>query len=79
MLKLPPPIWGLAYVLIAAAISYVAGWPRVPGVPGVAFAILLIVVGNRAVRHRRRAFSAPGHRDKPNLEGKPQTRQFRAL
>jgi hypothetical protein len=25
MLKLPPPIWGLAYVLIAAAMSYVAG------------------------------------------------------
>ena len=45
MLKLPPPIWGLAYVLIAAAMSYVVGWPRAPGLPGVAFAILLIVVG----------------------------------
>jgi protein-S-isoprenylcysteine O-methyltransferase Ste14 len=45
MLKLPPPIWGLAYVLIAAAISYIAGWPRVPGLPRIALAILLIMVG----------------------------------
>lgn len=31
MLKLPPPIWALAYVLIAVGISYLAGWPQVRG------------------------------------------------
>jgi hypothetical protein len=31
MLKLPPPIWALFYLIVAAAISYVAGWPRFPG------------------------------------------------
>ena len=33
MLKIPPPIWTLAYVLIAAAISYLASWPLIPGLP----------------------------------------------
>jgi protein-S-isoprenylcysteine O-methyltransferase Ste14 len=45
MLKLPPPIWGLAYVLIAAGTSYLTGWPRVPGLPLVPFAVALIVLG----------------------------------
>jgi len=26
MLKVPPPIWALAYLLVAAGISYLAGW-----------------------------------------------------
>jgi protein-S-isoprenylcysteine O-methyltransferase Ste14 len=30
MLKLPPPIWALIYVLITAAISWSLGWPKVP-------------------------------------------------
>ena len=45
MLKLPPPVWALAYVLIAAGVSYLAGWPRIPGLPLVSFAIVLIVLG----------------------------------
>jgi protein-S-isoprenylcysteine O-methyltransferase Ste14 len=45
MLKIPPPVWALAYVLIATAISYVAGWQRVPGLPSVPLAIALIIVG----------------------------------
>ena len=45
MLKLPPPIWALAYMLIAAAASYLAGWPRVPGLPLVWLAVVLIVLG----------------------------------
>jgi protein-S-isoprenylcysteine O-methyltransferase Ste14 len=45
MLKLPPPIWGLSYVLIAAGISDLLGWPRVPGLPLVPFAVALIVLG----------------------------------
>jgi hypothetical protein len=45
MLKLPPPAWALAYVLIAAALSYLAGWPRIPGLPLVPLAVLLVVAG----------------------------------
>jgi protein-S-isoprenylcysteine O-methyltransferase Ste14 len=29
MLRLPPPIWVLIYVLIAAAISWWLGWPKI--------------------------------------------------
>ena len=45
MLKIPPPIWTLAYVLAAAAISYAAGWPLLPGLPFPPLAIALIIVG----------------------------------
>ena len=45
MLKLPPPIWALAYILITAGASYLAGWPRVPGLPLVWLAVVLIVFG----------------------------------
>jgi protein-S-isoprenylcysteine O-methyltransferase Ste14 len=45
MLKLIPPIWALIYVLVAAAVSYIAGWPRVPGLPLYWLAVLLIVLG----------------------------------
>jgi len=45
MLKIPPPIWTLAYVLIATAISYLAGWPRIPGLPIVPLAVVLVAVG----------------------------------
>jgi protein-S-isoprenylcysteine O-methyltransferase Ste14 len=45
MLNIPPPVWTLAYVLIAAALSYWAGWPRIPGLPLVALAVLLVVTG----------------------------------
>jgi protein-S-isoprenylcysteine O-methyltransferase Ste14 len=33
VLKLPPPVWALAYVLVALAISRQLGWPKVPGLP----------------------------------------------
>ena len=45
MLKLPPPIWAIAYVLIAAGTSYLAGWPRVRGLPLVWLAVALIILG----------------------------------
>jgi protein-S-isoprenylcysteine O-methyltransferase Ste14 len=45
VLKLPPPVWALLYVLLAAGLSYVAGWPRVPGLPIVPLAVGLVVVG----------------------------------
>jgi protein-S-isoprenylcysteine O-methyltransferase Ste14 len=45
MLKLAPPVWALAYVLLAAAASYLAGWPRIPGLPLVPLGVALIVIG----------------------------------
>jgi protein-S-isoprenylcysteine O-methyltransferase Ste14 len=33
MLKLPPPIWGLIYVLVALVVSWQFGWPKMPGFP----------------------------------------------
>jgi protein-S-isoprenylcysteine O-methyltransferase Ste14 len=45
MLKLPPPVWALSYLLLSAALSHFAGWPRLPGLPVVPLAIVLVVVG----------------------------------
>jgi len=45
MLKLPPPIWAIAYILTAAGVSYLAGWPQIPGLPLVWLAVVLIVFG----------------------------------
>ncbi|HMK70060.1 MAG TPA: isoprenylcysteine carboxylmethyltransferase family protein [Xanthobacteraceae bacterium] len=42
MLKLPPPIWALIYVLITAAISWSLGWPKVPGLPVAPLGIALV-------------------------------------
>jgi|SRR6185312_619871 len=33
MLRLPPPIWTLIYLLLCAALSWSLGWPRIPGLP----------------------------------------------
>lgn len=33
MLKLPPPIWAAIYILLAAAASWLLGWPTLPGMP----------------------------------------------
>ena len=30
MLKFPPPIWTLLFLILAASASYLAGWPTVP-------------------------------------------------
>ena len=45
MLNIPPPVWSFAYVLIAAAFSYLTGWQRIPGQPLVALAVLLVIAG----------------------------------
>ncbi len=33
MLKLPPPIWALIYLLLCVALSWSLGWPSLPGLP----------------------------------------------
>ena len=45
MLKLPPPLWALAYVAIAYGLSRFAGEDLIPYLPGVPFAVVLIVAG----------------------------------
>jgi hypothetical protein len=44
MLILPPPVWVLAYTLIAVGASYLIRWPRVPGLPLVWPGVVLIVL-----------------------------------
>jgi protein-S-isoprenylcysteine O-methyltransferase Ste14 len=45
MLKFPPPVWALLYVVVATAISGVLGWPEFPSLPIAPLGIALIVVG----------------------------------
>jgi protein-S-isoprenylcysteine O-methyltransferase Ste14 len=45
MLKLPPPIWALAYLVIAYGRSVLAGENPIPNLPGVPFAVVLILAG----------------------------------
>jgi protein-S-isoprenylcysteine O-methyltransferase Ste14 len=44
MLKLPPPIWTLIFLVVAAAISFALGWPKVPGLPLPPLGTALVVV-----------------------------------
>jgi protein-S-isoprenylcysteine O-methyltransferase Ste14 len=44
MLKLPPPIWTLIYLILCAAISWSLGWPKIPGLPLPLLGIGLIAV-----------------------------------
>ena len=44
MLKLPPPIWTLIYVLTAAVISWFFDWSNVPGLPLAPLGILLVAI-----------------------------------
>jgi len=44
MLKLPPPIWALIYVLTAAAISWFFSWPKVPGFPLPPLGVALVAI-----------------------------------
>ncbi len=44
MLKLPPPVWALVYVLFAVAISWRLDWPKMPGFPLPPLGIVLVTV-----------------------------------
>ena len=43
MLKIPPPVWTLAYLALAALISDLVGWPS--GLRFLPLGVLLIIVG----------------------------------
>jgi protein-S-isoprenylcysteine O-methyltransferase Ste14 len=44
MLKLPPPIWTVIYVLTTAAISWFIDWSKVPGLPLAPLGISLVAI-----------------------------------
>jgi protein-S-isoprenylcysteine O-methyltransferase Ste14 len=44
MLKLPPPIWSLVFLILTTGVSYLAGWPTSPLVRSVPVGFALIVV-----------------------------------
>ncbi|MBR0826528.1 isoprenylcysteine carboxylmethyltransferase family protein [Bradyrhizobium manausense] len=44
MLKLPPPIWTLIYILLSAALSWWLGWPKLPGLPLPPLGIALVAI-----------------------------------
>ena len=44
MLKLPPPIWTLIYIVIFATISWLLDWPTPPGLPLPPLGITLVAV-----------------------------------
>ena len=45
MLKLPPPVWALIYLIVCAGLSRTLGWPMLPGLPLKALGVALVVVG----------------------------------
>jgi hypothetical protein len=42
MLKVPPPVWALVYVLLALVISWQLDWPKMPGFPLPLLGIVLV-------------------------------------
>lgn len=58
MVKLPPPVWALAYLVIAGAISYLAGWPD--GLRVVPLGVILIVLGVASAVMAARLFRREG-------------------
>jgi len=45
MLKLPPPIWALIYVVVTAGISWFSGWPRIAWLHSVPLGVALFILG----------------------------------
>jgi protein-S-isoprenylcysteine O-methyltransferase Ste14 len=44
MLKFPPPIWALIYVLAAAVISWFVDWAKMPGLPLAPLGITVVAI-----------------------------------
>ena len=44
MLKFPPPIWTIIYIVVSATISWLLGWPTPPGLPLPLLGIGLVAV-----------------------------------
>lgn len=44
MLRLPPPIWTLIYLLLCAGLSWALGWPKPPFLPLPMLGMILVVL-----------------------------------
>ncbi len=44
MLRLPPPLWALIFLILSTAVSYLAGWPRSPYLHSLPVGIAFIAV-----------------------------------
>ena len=44
MLKLPPPIWMLIYLVLCLALSWLLGWPTLPGLPIPLLGMILVAL-----------------------------------
>jgi protein-S-isoprenylcysteine O-methyltransferase Ste14 len=66
MLRLPPPIWALVYLVIAAGVSYLCGWPRMPGFPINWLGVLLIIGGSILIASAVQLFRREGTEIDPN-------------
>jgi protein-S-isoprenylcysteine O-methyltransferase Ste14 len=42
MLRFPPPVWTLIYLVVSTAISWLLAWPKVPGLPFAPLGIALV-------------------------------------
>jgi len=45
VVTIPPPIWAFTWLILTAAISYLAGWPTSPYLKSLPIGLALIVVG----------------------------------
>ena len=45
MVKLPPPLWALIYLIVCAILSRALGWPMLPGMPLKALGVALVLAG----------------------------------
>ena len=68
MVKVPPPIWALLCLLLAAGASYLAGWPRAPGLPIVPLGLMLVVLGLSIAIPSALLFRREGTEIKPTSE-----------
>jgi protein-S-isoprenylcysteine O-methyltransferase Ste14 len=44
MLRFPPPVWTLIYIVVSTAISWLLAWPKIPGLPFAPLGIALVAV-----------------------------------
>src|SRR4051812_203938 len=45
MVKLPPPLWALIYVIVCVGLSRALGWPMLPGLPLAWLGVALVLAG----------------------------------
>ena len=67
MLKLPPPVWTLIFLVVAAALGFALGWPKVPGLPFPPLGIALVAIAIHPAGLGCGPVPPRGHRDQSDL------------